>query len=108
MPPTTAECTRLHGGDYAVCSDGTVWTRKSGEWKLKATWPEHGHRTVELYRHGERTRRRVDVLVRDAFGEDNQKKQNDDDLRWYLARQYDLDDDEIDAILNEENDHEDA
>ncbi|QDG49278.1 hypothetical protein FIV42_00570 [Persicimonas caeni] len=97
----------MHGGDYAICTDGAVWSIKSGEWQRKAVWTEHGHRTVELYRHGQRTRRRVSVMVREAFDNDNERKNDEDnELRWYLRRQYGLDDNELQALFNEEYDDE--
>jgi hypothetical protein len=88
--------------DYAVCPDGTVWSRKSGEWRQKSTRPEHGHETVDMWRNGQRTRRRLSVLMREAFGRD-EKEGNDDELEAYLRRVYELDDEELAAIFDSED-----
>lgn len=102
QPATDCRPVPGYDGDYAVCSDGTVWSMKSGQWQQKATWLEHGHETVALFRLGERTRRRVTVLVREAFGDDRQGGTNDDKLRWYLRHQYGLDDNELTALFEQE------
>jgi hypothetical protein len=102
MPPVEQECKRFHCGDYAVCTDGTVWSFKSGEWEQKSTWLEHGHETVELYRFGERTRRRVATLLEEAFGDTEDDE--DEDLRRYLKSEYGLTNDEVEDILSEGSD----
>lgn len=94
-----------YDADYAVCPDGTVWSRKGGEWEQKSTWDVRGVEVVELWRHGKRTQRAVHVLQQEAFGENQHDE--DDELRRYLRRQYpQLNEDEIDAIFEEEDDDE--
>lgn len=77
-----------YDGDYALSPDGVVYSKKRGVWSEKTAWVEHGHRTVELYRFGERTRRRIAVLVEEVFGGPREEVPDDLPLLWYLRRQY--------------------
>lgn len=54
--------------DYRVGDDGSVWSRKSGEWKpLAQQTDREGYRQVALYRNGVRKAPKVHRLVLEAF-----------------------------------------
>ena len=103
-PPTNEECRAVPGyqGEYLICESGAIWSKKGGVWSKKAAWTEHGHETVTLYRHGHRTRRRVQTIRREVFGTTTSKFTTDHELGRYLRRTYGLDDHEVAAILNGE------
>lgn len=99
-PPVDVSWEYVEGYDqaYAVTEAGEVWSCKSGRWERKKAWIEHGHETVELYAHGQRRRRRVSVLVDEAFGEDS--KAGDSELREYLEWQYDVGDGVLEEMFD--------
>lgn len=102
-PPTDEEWTYIegYGEDYAITAAGEVWSSKRGRWELKCSWENNEAPTVELYRNGNRTRRRVSVLVSKHFGADegDAADVDDDELRWYLSEQYGLEGEELDELI---------
>lgn len=90
MPKYDPEsCEPIQGFDglYQVAPDGTVWSLHDGEPTRKRTFPGELGPRVALYRHGVRVYQPyVHVLVRKAFGEEDQPQT--DDLAWYINEHY--------------------
>lgn len=89
-----------HDGEYAIDEVGTVWSRKSGRWQRKRAWLNNGAPTVELWRYGIVTRRRVAVLLRETWGPRVEEELvSDRELRWYLREQYSLFEEDLEKVF---------
>lgn len=85
-------------GAYLVTASGNVYTTRFGDPRPMSTYGDPAR--VKLSRNGNRYDPLVETLVRETFG-DEDPVYRDDRLRWYLRVQYQLTDDEVDAILAE-------